>query len=65
MITRRPRAVSSWPRLDAVSPLPKEEATPPVTKTCLVARVCTDTHGNTAEAIRAPDAAVRLSRDPI
>src|SRR4051794_14557434 len=38
IVTRRPRAVSSWPRLEAVSPLPSEEATPPVTNTCLVVR---------------------------
>src|SRR3954470_5789231 len=36
MVTRRPREVSSRPRLEAVSPLPRDEATPPVTKTCLV-----------------------------
>src|SRR5882757_5218589 len=40
IVTRRPRAVSNWPRLEAVSPLPSEEATPPVTKTCLVMRAC-------------------------
>src|SRR6266511_4399573 len=40
MVTLRPRAVSNCPRLDAVSPLPSEEATPPVTKTCLVVRAC-------------------------
>ena len=34
--TRRPRALSSMPRLEAVRPLPSEEATPPVTKMCLV-----------------------------
>src|SRR6476620_1790916 len=39
MVTCRPRAVSNCPRLDAVSPLPSEETTPPVTKRCLVA-VC-------------------------
>ncbi len=36
MVTRRPRAFNRLPRLDAVSPLPSEEATPPVTNTCLV-----------------------------
>src|SRR5262245_35563208 len=36
MLTRRPRILSRRPRLDAVSPLPRLEATPPVTKTCLV-----------------------------
>src|SRR4051794_7459501 len=40
MVTLRPRAVSNCPRLDAVSPLPSEEATPPVTNTCLVVRAC-------------------------
>jgi hypothetical protein len=38
-VTYKPRAVSNWPRLDAVRPLPSEETTPPVTKRCLVA-VC-------------------------
>src|SRR5215212_4036169 len=36
MVTRRPRALSSRPIEDAVSPFPREEATPPVTKMCLV-----------------------------
>ena len=36
IVTRRPRALRSAPRLEAVSPLPREEATPPVTKRCLV-----------------------------
>src|SRR6266496_5518631 len=36
IVTRSPRAVSRLPRLLAVSPLPSEEATPPVTNTCLV-----------------------------
>src|SRR5690349_12888100 len=36
MVTRSPRAFSRAPRLEAVSPLPSEEATPPVTKRCLV-----------------------------
>src|ERR671913_1713803 len=36
MVTRRPRAFSRLPRLLAVSHLPSEEATPPVTNTCLV-----------------------------
>src|SRR3954463_9475950 len=48
IVTRRPRAVSSWPRLEAVSPLPSEEATPPVTKTCLVMRAC-DKSGSRGE----------------
>src|SRR5829696_2408662 len=34
--TRSPLATSRLPRLDAVRPLPSEEATPPVTKRCLV-----------------------------
>src|SRR5215207_5591558 len=34
--TRKPRATSSLPRLAAVRPLPSQEATPPVTKRCLV-----------------------------
>src|SRR5918998_945855 len=40
IVTRNPRAVSSCPRLDAVSPLPSEEATPPVTNRYLVGRTC-------------------------
>lgn len=36
IVTRRPRAFSSAPRLEAVRPLPRDEATPPVTKMCLV-----------------------------
>ncbi len=40
MVTRRPRARSRCPRLEAVRPLPSEEATPPVTKMCFV---CTTT----------------------
>ena len=38
MVTRSPRDFSRLPRLEAVRPLPSEEATPPVTKTCLVGR---------------------------
>src|SRR5512139_246352 len=41
MVTRSPRALSRFPRLEAVRPLPREEATPPVTKTCLVGCVAT------------------------
>src|SRR5438067_8907848 len=37
MVTRRPRSFSSRPRLEAVSPLPRLDATPPVTNRCLVA----------------------------
>src|SRR5690349_21871981 len=36
MLTRRPRSLSSRPRLEAVSPLPRLDATPPVTKRCRV-----------------------------
>src|SRR5215475_7351646 len=36
MDTRSPRIFSSRPRLEAVSPLPRLEATPPVTNKCLV-----------------------------
>ena len=36
METLSPRATRRLPRLEAVSPLPSEEATPPVTKRCLV-----------------------------
>ena len=34
--TDRPRALRRFPRLAAVRPFPSEEATPPVTKMCLV-----------------------------
>src|SRR5216684_3057318 len=36
MVTRSPRALSSRPRLEAVRPLPRLDATPPVTNKCLV-----------------------------
>src|SRR6478609_9987007 len=36
IVTVRPRALRRLPRLDAVRPFPSEEATPPVTNTCLV-----------------------------
>src|SRR5690606_2022756 len=36
IVTRRPRDLRSRPREEAVRPLPKELATPPVTKMCLV-----------------------------
>src|SRR5689334_8402532 len=36
IVTRSPRALSRRPRLEAVRPLPRLEATPPVTKRCLV-----------------------------
>src|SRR5581483_4588095 len=36
MVTRSPRAFSKRPRLEAVRPLPRLDATPPVTKRCLV-----------------------------
>src|SRR5487761_1799874 len=36
MVTRRPRSFSRRPRLEAVSPLPRLDATPPVTNRCLV-----------------------------
>src|SRR5690606_24684830 len=37
MVTRSPRAMSNMPRLDAVRPLPSEDATPPVTNRWVVA----------------------------
>src|SRR3954447_20455582 len=55
MVTRRPRDFSRLPRLEAVSPLPSEEATPPVTNTCLVGWL--DTKG-------APVGVVRVGADP-
>src|SRR4051794_29627671 len=36
IVTRRPRPFSRRPRDDAVMPLPRELATPPVTKMCFV-----------------------------
>src|SRR5918998_3790130 len=50
MVTRSPREVSNWPRLDAVSPLPSEEATPPVTNRYLVGR----TYGDKASPVVRP-----------
>ena len=35
-MTRMPRATNNLPNDEAVSPLPSEEATPPVTNKCLV-----------------------------
>src|SRR3954453_1165125 len=39
MVTRSPRCLRRFPSEEAVSPLPSDEATPPVTNTCLVAKV--------------------------
>ncbi len=36
IVTRRPRDLSSRPSELAVMPLPRDEATPPVTKMCFV-----------------------------
>jgi hypothetical protein len=36
MVTRSPRDFSRLPSEEAVRPFPSEEATPPVTNTCLV-----------------------------
>ena len=36
IVTRSPRAFNRLPRLEAVRPFPREEATPPVTNTCFV-----------------------------
>src|ERR1022692_3474825 len=41
MVTLSPRSLRRRPRLDAVRPLPRLEATPPVTKRCLV-EACRD-----------------------
>src|SRR3954467_5948566 len=38
IVTRNPRAFSNEPRLDAVRPLPSDDATPPVTNRCLEGR---------------------------
>src|SRR4051794_37514022 len=60
MVTRRPRALSREPRLEAVRPLPSEEATPPVTNRCLVLPAgvrSTEVHANTVDtSARAPSA---------
>src|SRR4051812_14703734 len=42
MATLRPRSRSRCPRLEAVSPFPREEATPPVTKMCLLGPLVPD-----------------------
>lgn len=34
MVTLRPRERNSRPKLEAVKPFPRDEATPPVTKMC-------------------------------
>ena len=47
-------AVSSCPRLEAVRPLPSEEATPPVTNRCRVARGCTGFQPTGAPAAAPP-----------
>ncbi len=54
MVTRSPRALSREPRLEAVSPFPRDEATPPVTNRCLVgcAIRSTEVHANTVLAAR-------------
>src|SRR6476620_6316595 len=51
IVTRSPRALSRLLRLDAVRPLPSEEATPPVTNRCLVACATPTDH----QAISAPE----------
>src|SRR3954451_15529322 len=56
IVTRRPRDFSRLPRLEAVSPLPSEEATPPVTNTCLVGWLVTK---------GAPVGVVREGADPV
>src|SRR5215203_4512247 len=56
MVTRSPRALSRLPRLLAVRPFPREDATPPVTNTCLVTPRARSTgiHGNTVRVGRLP-----------
>src|SRR3954462_12870385 len=62
IVTRRPRDLSRLPRLEAVSPLPSEEATPPVTKTCLVwLGLLTELHPTGEERLR-PNPTHRRSR---
>src|SRR6478735_8290925 len=58
MVTRKPREVSNRPRLEAVRPLPREDATPPVTKMCLVIR------GDGAKSAPVSAAAVRWHHRP-
>ena len=60
MLTRKPRSFSNLPMLEAVSPLPRLEATPPVTKRCLVVAgrdVCADIVNDTP--------VVRFSGNPL
>src|SRR5699024_3341598 len=49
----RPLARRRCPRLDAVSPLPSEETTPPVTKMCFVSAT-TGFHSTSRIVVRAP-----------
>src|SRR4051812_33430893 len=52
MTTRSPRAVNRLPRLEAVRPLPSEEATPPVTKMCRVSRAVAAKAGSRGRSVR-------------
>src|ERR1700691_5643934 len=58
MLTRRPRILSNRPRLEAVRPLPRLDATPPVTKMCVVSTGRAECAGvaNSAPVVRAGDA---------
>ena len=60
IVTRRPRAESRLPKLDAVSPLPRDEATPPVTNRCLVC--FTELTGHQTISARASDKHVARRR---
>src|SRR5438477_5734674 len=57
-VTRRPRLFSSRPSDDAVSPLPRLDATPPVTKTCLANAHAPSEDADTATATVAPACAI-------
>ena len=64
MVTRRPRARRRCPRLEAVSPLPSEEATPPVTKMCLVCATDFDSNSRSGRSRATGDRRRVLRRGP-
>src|SRR5690349_3183026 len=57
MLTSSPRALSSRPRLEAVRPLPRLDATPPVTKRCFVSAWRDASKGRLPWSVRGGEAA--------
>src|SRR5438477_6438709 len=64
-VTRKPRLLSSRPSDDAVSPLPRLDATPPVTKTCLANAHAPSEDADTAMATVAPACAIFGDQRPL